>query len=50
VDGRTPLHCAALLTKENAEMVEFLLEMGADIEARDRICDDTQLLLAVSRM
>jgi hypothetical protein len=40
----------ALSTKENGEMVEFLLEMGADIEARDRICDDTPLLLAVSRM
>jgi ankyrin repeat protein len=50
VDGRTPLHCAALSTKENGEMVEFLLEMGADIEARARICDDTPLLLAVSRM
>jgi ankyrin repeat protein len=49
-NGRTPLHYAALSTKENGEMVEFLLEMGADIEARDRICDDTPLLLAVSQM
>jgi ankyrin repeat protein len=47
-DGRTPLHYAVQSSVEDGgEMVEFLLENGANIEAHDYCGGSTPLLLAL---
>jgi ankyrin repeat protein len=49
-DGRTPLHYAVQSSREDGgEMVELLLENGANIEAHDDCSGDTPLILALRR-